>query len=358
MNETLNQWLGFARQWIDKLSSGQRLAIGLGLGVAALAGVASVLIGQQDPYQVIYTDLQAEEARAVAKKLGEEKIPHVLAPDLTSISVPGSLVAKARMEVAKAGLPGQSVVGFEKFDSATLGMSSYVQRIQYIRAVQGELTRSIQQLSAVKRARVHISIPPKKTFLEDEEPAKASVILELKHGQKPNKNEINGIAHLVASAVEGLKVANVSIVDTQGSFLHRPEDDGPMAGMSAALLDSQRSMESQYERRVEEILSPVVGSGKVRAKVAAEIDASGLIRQKRVLTPTRRRFGAKSPIRKKTTARNPTRWVSRVVDPISQERKPQTLPFRWRTPIQKRPFKIRIIPFLGKSKSQTSLRAI
>jgi flagellar M-ring protein FliF len=274
MNEILNKWVARFQTWWLSLSSRTKTGIFAAIGLVLIGAIVSSVISSQDPYQVLYSDLQAEEAKAVAKKLGEEKIPHLLSGDQTSISVPRSQIAKARMESAKAGLPGSNIVGFEKFDSATLGMSSYVQRIQYVRAVQGELTRSIQQLSSVKRARVHISIPPKKTFLEEEEAPKASVILELKRGQKPSKGEVNGIAHLVASAVEGLKVNNVSIVDTQGNFLHRPEDSGSLAGMSTALIENQRSMETEYERRVEEILTPVVGLGKVRAKVAAEIDSS------------------------------------------------------------------------------------
>lgn len=272
MNETLSKILGSARNWFAGLTAKQRTGLGMGLAVACIVGAAAFVISQQDPQTLLFSDMQAEEGRSVSKKLGESKISHTMSSDFSTVSVPASQVAKARMELAKAGLPGQDVVGFEKFDGSTLGMSSYVQRIQYIRAVQGELTRSIQQLSSVKRARVHISVPPKKTFIEDEEPPKASVILELKRGQKPSKSEVNGIAHMVASAVESLKVSNVSIVDTLGNFLHRPEDEGSAAGMSTALLETQRSMESEYERRVEEILSPVVGLGKVRAKVAAEID--------------------------------------------------------------------------------------
>lgn len=274
MNETLTKAIATVQLWWGKQSATMRLGVAVIAGVAVLGVVAAKIIGSQDPMQVLYTDLQAEEARGVAKALGEQKINHVMSPDNTTVSVPASEVARARMELAKVGLPGSSVVGFEKFDSATLGMSSYVQRIQYVRAVQGELTRSIQQLASVKRARVHISIPPKKTFLEEEEPPKSSVILELRRGQRPSKGEINGIAHLVASAVEGLKVNNVSIVDTQGNFLHRPEDEGAASGLSTTLLENQHNMEVEFEKRVEEILSPVVGMGKVRAKVAAEIDPS------------------------------------------------------------------------------------
>jgi flagellar M-ring protein FliF len=274
MNEMLTKAIAMAQLWWGKLSPTARLGTSVLGGLLVLGIIGAKVIGSRDPFQVLYTDLQAEEARGVAKALGEQKINHIMSADNTTVSVPASEVARARMELAKAGLPGSSVVGFEKFDSATLGMSSYVQRIQYVRAVQGELTRSIQQLASVKRARVHISIPPKKTFLEEEEPPKSSVILELRRGQRPSKGEINGIAHLVASAVEGLKVNNVSIVDTQGNFLHRPEDEGSAAGMSSALVENQRNMETEFEKRVEEILTPVVGLGKVRAKVAAEIDPS------------------------------------------------------------------------------------
>lgn len=273
MNEAFLKYWQTLSESVSKLSPQKKIgiaAISLILAFAIAAGFMGV---KQDTFQVLYSDLQPEESRAVSKKLGELNIPYHATEDGNTISVASSQVATARMQLAKVGLPGQDVVGFEKFDGSTLGMSSYVQRIQYVRAIQGELTRSIQRLSSVKRARVHISVPPKKTFLEDEEPPKASVVLELRSGQTPSKQEITGIAHLVASAVEGLKVNQVSIVDTKGTFLHRPED-AQMPGLSNALLEYQRSIETEYEKRIEDILSPVVGLGKVRAKVTAEIDPS------------------------------------------------------------------------------------
>ncbi len=273
MNETLKNYVEQIRGYFERLTPQKRWGVGAVATLVFFAGAAGVVLWKQDPYQILYTDLQGEDGRAVEKKLSEFSIPHQSADEGATISVPSSQVANARMQLAKAGLPGQDVVGFEKFDGSTLGMSSYVQRIQYIRAIQGELTRSIQRLAAVKRARVHISVPPKKTFLEDEEPPKASVVLELRPGQLPTKNEMAGIAHLVASAVEGLKVNQVTIVDTKGNFLHRPEDAGA-PGASSALLELQRSIETEYEKRVEDLLTPVVGAGKVRAKVTAEVDQS------------------------------------------------------------------------------------
>jgi len=273
MNEQLQSWLLGAKTWLTGLSPQKKILLAVVGCLTLIAGVATSLVMSQDPYQLLYGDLQGEDSKAVTKKLSEQSIPYRASADGSDVFVPASKVSAARMELAKAGVPGQDVVGFEKFDATTIGMSSYIQRIQYIRAVQGELTRSIQRLASVKRARVHISVPPKKTFLEEEEAPKASVVLELKSGQMPSKTETTGIAHLVASAVEGLKVNQVTIVDTKGNFLHKPDDPGNQM-MSTALLETQRSIESEYEKRILDILSPVVGMGKVRAKVTAEIDSS------------------------------------------------------------------------------------
>jgi len=273
MNDIIKTYFQHIRSYFERLSPQKRWGVAVVAALVFTAGATGIVLWKQDPYQLLYTDLQGEDGRAVTKKLGEMNIPYRAVDEGSTVSVPASQVANARMQLAKAGLPGQDVVGFEKFDGSTLGMSSYVQRIQYVRAMQGELTRSIQRLSAVKRARVHVSVPPKKTFLEDEEPPKASVVLELRPGQSLAKNEVTGIAHLVASAVEGLKVNQVTIVDTKGAFLHRP-DDASAPGVSTAMLELQRNIENEFEKRVEDLLTPVVGIGKVRAKVTAEVDAS------------------------------------------------------------------------------------
>ena len=287
MNENAKKYLDVLQQYVEKLTPRQKVAIGGFAAFVAVVVIATMVISQQDPYETLFSDLQAEDSRAVTQKLGEEKIIYKSSPDGSEIMVPRSLVHQARLSLAKAGVPGQDVVGLEKFDASTLGMSSYVQRIQYVRAVQGELTRTIQRLDSVKRARVHISMPPKKTFIEDEDPPKASVVLELKRGQKPSKAEVNGIAHLVASAVEGLKVSQVTIVDTQGTFLHRPEDGTQGGGVPTAMLEMQRSIETEYERRVEDLLTPIIGLGKVRAKVAAEIDPSRVNTTEETFDPDR-----------------------------------------------------------------------
>ncbi|NBX76134.1 MAG: flagellar M-ring protein FliF [Proteobacteria bacterium] len=273
MNETLTRLFESAKTYFNSLPKQKKILYLSAAAFVAVGLTTMVSLLKRDPLQVLYSDLRPEESKNVAKKLSEQNISYQVNEDNSTVLVPASQVYKARMELAKEGLPGQDLVGFEKFDNSTIGMSSYVQRIQYVRAVQGELTRSIQRLASVKTARVHISVPPKKTFLEEEDPPKASVVLELRNGMTPSKQETTGIAHLVASAVEGLKVNQITIVDTKGNFLHRPEDTSTPA-IPTALLEMQRSIESEYERRVEEMLTPVVGFGKVRAKVTAEIDPS------------------------------------------------------------------------------------
>lgn len=273
MNEKIKQIFDNAKTQFLALPKQRQIFAGIGVGAVVLGLIAMSTLIKRDPFQVLYSDLRPEEIKNVSKKLGEQNISFQLSEDSSTIMVPASQVYQARMELAKEGLPGQDLVGFEKFDGSTIGMSSYVQRIQYIRAVQGELTRSIQRLASVKSARVHISVPPKKTFLEEEDPPKASVVMELKSGMTLSKSEVTGVAHLVASAVEGLKVNQITIVDTKGNFLHRPEQENNTA-IPTAFLEMQRSIESEYERRIEEMLTPVVGFGKVRAKVTAEIDPS------------------------------------------------------------------------------------
>lgn len=273
MSEPLNRFLQSAREAWGRLTARQRTWLIASTAALAVAGGALASYLSQDPRELLFSDLQTEEANAVVKKLGELGVPHTLSNDHANIYVPKSRLEDARINLAKEGLPGGDVVGFEKFDGSTFGMSSYVQRIQYVRAVQGELIRSIQRLSSVKRARVHISLPPKKTFLEEEDPPKASVVLELRHGQAPTKSEVQGVAHLVASAVEGLKVNQVTIVDTNGKFLLRPED-GAANTLASNLLEMQHNLETDYERRIEDILGPVVGIGRVKAKVSIEVDPS------------------------------------------------------------------------------------
>jgi flagellar M-ring protein FliF len=176
-----------------------------------------------------------------------------------------------RLELASMGLPQTSVVGYEVFDKQSLGTTSFVQKVNQKRALEGELTRTIATIKGVRRARVHLAMPQKSTFVEDQKKSTASVAVELDPGMVLSEKQIYGIGNLVAKAVEGMDVTDVVIVDGNGKVLSKNASD-PLAQATATQLEFQQKKEEEYEKRIESILSRVVGEGRVVAKVSAELD--------------------------------------------------------------------------------------
>jgi flagellar M-ring protein FliF len=179
-----------------------------------------------------------------------------------------------RMLLSQEGLPSNGVsVGWEKFDDRSFGMTDFDQRVSKLRAIQGELARSINKLEPVDSSRVHIVIPDAAIFQQDRKPATASIMLRLKFGQKLNQKQVQGILHLVAKAVEGLDTQNIAIVDEVGNMLTRPdEDDGGLDKVTTAQREYQNRVEREFETNIREILGRVVGHDKVVAKVQADVD--------------------------------------------------------------------------------------
>jgi flagellar M-ring protein FliF len=194
-------------------------------------------------------------------------------PTGKNISVPPENVDQLRLELATSGLPQSSVVGYEVFDKMTLGTTSAVQKINQKRALEGELTRTIVSIKGVAHARVHLAIPQKSTFVEDQKKPTASVAVDLEPGTVLTDKQIYGIGNLVAKAVEGMEVSDVVIVDSSGRTLSKNSSD-PLAAATASQLDFQQKVEQDYEKRIEEILSRVVGEGHVVAKVTADLEFS------------------------------------------------------------------------------------
>lgn len=272
MNSFLLRWYNQIRDFYAGLSSGKRALLWVALVVLV---TATLLIGHfatQNTYSVLYSGLDVEDSSMIIQKLREKKIPFKVEGD--SISVLPDFVYDTRLMLASEGLPGTSnVVGLEIFDQANFGVSSYVQRINYVRAKEGELTRTINRLVGVERSRVHVTIPEKKTFVEEEQPAKASVILKLKNGTNLSQAQIRGIQHLVASAVEGLDKENVAVVDQSGKVLSNISDNSEI-GISNKNLEYKRRVEKIYEEQIVSLLERVMGPGKVVARVSADIDFS------------------------------------------------------------------------------------
>lgn len=259
------------KDFFGGLSSGRKAAMIL-TGTAVVTSFVALFFWAGDTaYQTLGTNLASEDATAYMRILREKKIPFKVENDGKTLKVPPEAIYDLRLELAAMGLPQTGTVGYEVFDKQSFGQTSFVQKINQKRALEGEIMRTINNLKGVKRSRVHLALPNKSTFIEDQRRSTASVVLDIEPGVQISDKQIMGISHLVASAVEGMEIGDVTIVDHNGKMLSKNTND-PLAHQTATMLDFQQKMEAEYEKRVTEILTKVVGEGKVVAKVALELD--------------------------------------------------------------------------------------
>ncbi len=250
------------------LSNSQKVIYLLLLSAGIGGAIALFLWASQPEFETLYSGLSQEDTYAVVEKLKEKRIPYRL--EGSRILVPQDKVYETRLELAASGIPSGGVVGFEVFDKTGLGISEFAQRVNYLRALQGELARTISWLSEVETARVHIVIPERRLFAKDEG-ARASVVVKLRPGRSLSPSQVQGIVHLVASSVKDLDPKNVTVVDTKGNMLTKAVEDEGMV-LTASQLEYRRAFEKEMEKRIEGILEPVVGRGKVIARVSADMD--------------------------------------------------------------------------------------
>ncbi len=262
----------------------------LAVTVIALASIGFIVYysGQVD-YRVLFSNLSNEDAGGIVSKLQEKKVPYRIAPGGDAISVPAERVAELRLEMATAGLPQGGGVGFEIFDQKSFGSSEFEQQINYRRALQGELTRTINSLEEIQQSRVHLALPRDSLFIEQQKKATASVTIKLKPGKSLRSLQVEGIAHLVASSVEGMNAEDVIIVDSKGNVLSRMSSDSKIAKMSSAQIDYQRSAEKEMVSRIQSLLENVVGKGKAVVRVSADMDFS-------VTEQTEEKYDPESPV--------------------------------------------------------------
>lgn len=259
----------------------------LGSILAALAGFGALLGWPSDPeFRPLYTNLTAEDAAAMVSKLKEARVPYRILAGGSSIAVPAEQVYESRLRLASEGLPQGGGVGFELFDRTNFGMTSFVQRLNYQRALQGELARTIGQLAAVEHARVHLVIPQKSVFLEEQQKPSASVVVRLRAGAPLAKSQIQGIIHLVASSVEGLQPSQVTVVDTAGRMLAGGEEDREGLAQLSTALEFQHGIERELERKIQSLLERAVGSQKAVARVSATVDVQRVESTHEVFDPS------------------------------------------------------------------------
>jgi flagellar M-ring protein FliF len=227
-------------------------------------------------FRPLYTTLAPEDAALVVQRLKESGVAYRISATGTMISVPEDRVAELRLDMAGAGLPKSGRIGFEIFDKTNLGMTDFAEHVNYRRALEGELERSVMALNEVEQARVHISFPQESVFQEARQPAKASVLLRLRGSAQLPESAIPAITHLISSAVEGLAPDAVSVLDMRGNLLSRAKrissDADSDSGSSEASLEYRHSVEQDLTAKLDATLEPLVGAGRFRAAVSADTD--------------------------------------------------------------------------------------
>ncbi|MCC6860092.1 MAG: flagellar M-ring protein FliF [Bryobacterales bacterium] len=277
------------RKLLSSLTQRQRISIALA-AVAVAAGLfALARWNRERNFKPLFTSLSAEDAGAVVTRLRESGVEYRLDESGGTVRVPASQVAETRLAMATAGLPKSGRIGFELFDKTNFGASDFAEQVNYRRALEGELERSIMALSEVETARVHVTLPKDSVFLESRQDGKASVMLRLRPGARLSPASVSGICHLVASAAEGLAPEAVAVLDMNGRLLARPRHAAAEDGSepSEANLDYRQKLERDLVLKVNSALEPLLGAGKFRAGASVDVDFSRGEQSEEIYDPTR-----------------------------------------------------------------------
>lgn len=271
-------WLATAREKWSTITRSQRIALIAGVVISIALLVGFIIWSQQTPYSVLFSNLQSNDASSIVDKLKTQKIPYQVTDGGKAILVPTSVVNETRLMLAGAGLPAQGVVGFEIFDKTNpLGMTDFLQQVDYQRALEGELTRTIEQINGVSQASVSIVLPQSSLYTSTQASATAAVTLALTPGTTLDPGQVKAVMHLVASSVQGLKPNDVTIVDTNGNNLSDMVNSASLAnGVTPSSLGTALDVQHQYEAnldaQVQTMLSTVLGPGKSVVRVNATLN--------------------------------------------------------------------------------------
>jgi flagellar M-ring protein FliF len=300
MAEALDRLLGSGPPAWTRLGRGPQILL-LALAVLAPAVFFGAQWLSEGTYVPLFSSLPPEEAGAVMGQLKASKTPYRIGPG-EQILVPADKVSETRLRLAMQGLPVGGGVGFEVFDRPSLGVSDFAQRLNYQRALQGELARTIGQLREVARARVHLVLPQPSLFTDRDRPASASVFVKLQPGAQLRPEQVKGIVHLVASSVEGLSPERVTLVDTAGRVLSTGGETGT-AQVSGRRLEIKTAIEESLERRVQSLLDSALGHGQAITRVSAQVNFDQIER-------TEERFDPNAVLKQKTRSTETTKGRS------------------------------------------------
>lgn len=264
--------------------------------LALMGGVALAMVGffifittrlATPNLDLLYKDLSQKDTSRIMQILDSQGVPYELGQGNSEIMVPNKDVARIRLLLADQGIPGGGNMGYEIFDeSESLGTTNFMQNVNLVRALEGELARTIQSISAVNTARVHLVLPKRELFSRERQEPSASVVIRLAGGNRLDKGQVSAIQHLIATAVPSLVPSRVSIVDNKGKLLAAGfEDENDIGVMADKTAERQRIFENRLGRTIEEMLEKTVGFGKVRAEVTAELDFDRVSTQEEVYDP-------------------------------------------------------------------------
>ena len=259
-------------QRLARLDRAQRMRLGIGIALLVVVAIVGLLMGRQSEYRVLYNSLSDKDGGAIVAQLTTMNVPYKYSESGGSILVPSDRVHDVRLRLASLGLPKGAVSGFELMENNRFGMTQFQERLTFQRGLEGELTRSIQALSSVASARVHLALPNQNGFFREQQKPSASVLLSLHAGRSLDRAQLAGIVHLVASSVPEMNPAAVSVLDDSGKLLSGSPDAAGNGGVDAAQLQYISMIEQQYSRRILDMLEPIVGRQNVKAQVTAEVD--------------------------------------------------------------------------------------
>ena len=257
-----------------RTAGGQKIM--LALGVAAVVAVMGAvwMWGQQPDYRVLFSNFSDRDGGSIVAELEKMNIPYKYSEGGGAVLVPADRVHDARLKLASQGLPKGGNVGFELMENQKLGSSQFVERINFQRAMEGELARSIESVSSVQSARVHLAMPKDSVFVSEQKSPTASVLLNLHPGRALDLQQISAIVHLVASSVPELPIKNVTVVDQHGNLLSETGKMASANGMDPSQIKYVQDLQQNVVKRIESIITPIVGPNNVRAEATADVDFS------------------------------------------------------------------------------------